>query len=149
MKQVPAEKIEKDLEKFYKFIEDYIPGERGKKLKAFYKTIEETLATSPASSRLSNHNCFPGGYIDHVIRVVEGALVMHKVWERFGQKPTYTTEELVFSAINHDLGKLGTNDRPFYKPNENHWQVEKQGMMFSFDAEHHMRIADRSLFALQ
>jgi hypothetical protein len=149
MTQVSAEKISQNLEKFYKFIEDYIPDDRGKKLKAFYKSIEETLATSPASSRLSHHNCFPGGYLDHVLRVIEGALIMHKVWERFGQKPSYTLEELVFSAINHDLGKLGTNDRPFYKPNDNQWQVEKQGIMYSFDAEQHMRIADRSLFTLQ
>jgi len=148
MKKLSAEQISQNLEKFYKFIDDYIPGERNIQLRHLYKFLEETLTLSPASSRLSGHNCFPGGYLDHVLRVVEGSLILHKVWDKFGQKPTYTLEELVFSAINHDLGKLGTNERPFYKPNENQWQVEKMGMMYSFDAEHHMRIADRSLYVL-
>lgn len=149
MKKLTPEQMHENLSKFYKLIEEHIPSERGKKLKAFYKSIEETLAFSPASSRLEHHNCFPGGYLDHVIRVVEGALVMNKVWDKFGQKKTYTDEELVFSAINHDLGKLGTNEKPFYVENDNQWEVEKRGIMYKYSYDHHMRVADRSLFALQ
>jgi len=149
MKKLSAEQMAQNLEKFYKLIDDHIPGERGKKLKAFYKTIEETLTLSPASSKLEHHNCFPGGYLDHVIRVVEGALVMNKVWDKFGQKKSYTNEELVFSAINHDLGKLGTNEKPFYVPNDDQWQVDKRGIMYKFNYDHHMRVADKSLFDLQ
>lgn len=149
MKNMSAEEISSNLEKFYTFIEDYIPGERGAKLKNFYQSIEETLIMSPASSRLEHHNCFPGGYLDHVVRVVSSALILHRVWDKFGQKSTYTLEELVFSAINHDLGKLGTNDKPFYIPNDNQWQIDKQGVMYKFNYDHHMRISDRSLFFLQ
>ena len=33
---------------------------------------------------------------------------MSAVWDRFGcDMTTFTHEELVFSAINHDLGKMG------------------------------------------
>jgi hypothetical protein len=75
---------------------------------------------------------------------------MDKVWERFGQKKDYTVEELVFSAINHDLGKLGTNEEPFYIPNDSSWHIEKQGAHFKYNGKiTHMRIADRSLFYLQ
>jgi len=149
MKKLAPEQMAINLDKFYKLIEEHIPGERGKKLKAFYKTIEETLTMSPASARLDSNNCFPGGYLDHVNRVVEGALVLNKVWDRFGQKQTYTVEELVFAAINHDLGKLGTNDSPFYAPNDNDWEVDKRGILYKYNYDHHMRISDRSLFALQ
>lgn len=148
MDKLTAQQMEQNLKKFYTLIKTHIPNERGKKLEAFYKQIEETLVMSPASSRLENHNCFPGGYLDHVIRVVEAALVMNKVWDKFGQKNTYTIEELVFSAINHDLGKLGTNEKPFYVPNDNQWEVEKRGIMYKYNYDHHMRISDRSLFAL-
>lgn len=149
MKKLSAEQMAQNLEKFYKLIEDHIPGERGKKLTAFYKSIEETLTMSPASSKLEHHNCFPGGYLDHVLRVVEGALILNKVWDRFGQKKSYSSEELVFSAINHDLGKLGTNEQPFYVPNDDQWQVDKRGIMYKFNYDNHMRVADRSLFFLQ
>lgn len=149
MHKLTAEQMAQNLEKFYKLIDDYIPVTRAKALKSFYKTIEETLTLSPASSNIHHHNCFPGGYLDHVIRVVEAALVMNKVWDKFGQNKTYTVEELVFSAINHDLGKLGTNSKPFYSPNDNQWEMEKRGIMYKFNYDHHMRVADRSLYALQ
>lgn len=150
MKILSEEQIQENLQKFYELIEKYISSPRKEALIEFYKGIEITLATSPASSRLSNHNCFAGGYVDHVIRVTEGALILDKVWDRFQQKKDYTLEELVFCAINHDLGKLGTDDQPFYLPNDETWQIEKQGTMYKYNKSMvHMRIADRSLFALQ
>lgn len=149
MHKLTAEQMSQNLEKFYKLIDDYIPETRAKTLKSFYKQIEETLTLSPASCKLEHHNCFPGGYLDHVLRVTEAALVLNKVWDKFGQKKTYTQEELVFSALNHDLGKLGTNEKPFYAPNDDQWQIEKRGIMYKYNYDHHMRIADRSLYALQ
>lgn len=150
MKKLSPEQIVENLTKFYNLIDKYLPKERAERLKAFYKTIEETLSLSPASTRINNHNCFAGGYLDHVIRVTEAALVIEKVWDKFGQNKNYTTEELVFSAINHDLGKLGTNEEPYYLPNDSQWHIEKQGILYKYNFKiPHMRIADRSLFYLQ
>ena len=97
MKKLSAEQMAQNLEKFYNLIDAHIPVTRAKQLKDFYKKIEETLILSPASSNVNHHNCFPGGYLDHVIRVVEAALIVHKVWDKFGQKSTYTLGELVLS----------------------------------------------------
>jgi hypothetical protein len=150
MKKLSEEQILENLDKFYGYINKYVTSERKDALIEFYKDREVTLAISPASTKSSHHNCFPGGYVDHVNRVVEAALVMDKVWERFGQSKDYTIEELVFSAINHDLGKLGTNEEPFYIPNDSQWHIEKQGAHFKYNNKMtHMRIADRSLFYLQ
>jgi hypothetical protein len=150
MKKLTAEQIQENLEKFMGFIKKYISPERAHKLLEFYEKIEMNLATSPASSKISHHNCFAGGYVDHVNRVVEAALVMDKVWERFEQKKDYTTEELVFSAINHDLGKLGSDSEPMYIPNDSQWHIEKQGAYYKINPKLvHMRIADRSLYELQ
>lgn len=150
MKDLTAEQLSENLEKFYSLINKYISGNRKDRLLEMYKDIEEVLVTSPASTKISYHNAFIGGYVDHVIRVVESALVLDKVWDRFGQNKNYTIEELVFSAINHDLGKLGTNEKPVYLPNQSQWHKENQGLMFIYNPEvPHMRIADRSLFVLQ
>jgi len=149
--KISEEQLQLNVEKLLGFIEKYIAEPRKQKLLAFYKTIDLNLATSPASTKASHHNCFIGGYVDHVIRVVEASLVMDKVWDRFGQKKDYTIEELVFSAINHDLGKLGeSNDQPFYIPNDSQWHIEKQGAHYKINPNlTHMRIADRSLYYLQ
>jgi len=150
MKKLTAEQIQENLDKFFGFIKKYISTERAEKLIKFYESIDLNLMTSPASSKISHHNCFPGGYLDHVNRVVEAALVTDKVWERFGQKKDYTIEELVFSAINHDLGKLGSDNEAMYVPNDSQWHVEKQGAHYKINNKlAHMRISDRSLFELQ
>ena len=150
MKGINPEQMAENLAKFYSMIDKYISGDRKDKLLEMYKDIEETLATSPASTKISHHNAFAGGYLDHVIRVTEAALVFEKVWDKFGQSKNYTTEELAFSALNHDLGKLGTNDEPVYIPNQSQWHRENQGLMFNYNpAITHMRIAERSLFVLQ
>jgi len=150
MKKVSAEEIQENIAKFFDYIDKYIPGDRGAKLYAFYEARQDTLATSPASTKVNHHNCFPGGYLDHVLRVTEAALVFDRVWTKFGQKQSYTLEELVFSALNHDLGKLGTDDQPFYVPNDSQWHIEKQGAYYKYNSNMtHMRIADRSLYYLQ
>jgi hypothetical protein len=150
MKKLSPEQMAENLAKFYSLIDKYISGDRKDKLLEMYKDIEETLATSPASTKISHHNAFAGGYLDHVIRVTESALVFEKVWDKFGQSKNYTTEELAFAALNHDLGKLGTNDEPVYIPNQSQWHRENQGLMFNYNpAIAHMRIAERSLFVLQ
>lgn len=150
MKDLSPEQMMENLNKFYSLINKYITGDRKDKLIDMYKSLEETLVTSPASTKISHHNAFAGGYLDHVLRVVEGALVFEKVWDKFGQNKNYTTEELAFAAINHDLGKLGTNEEPVYIPNQSQWHRENQGLMFNYNpAVVHMRIADRSLFVLQ
>jgi hypothetical protein len=150
MKKLSPEQMAENLAKFYSLIDKYISGDRKDKLLEMYKDIEETLATSPASTKISHHNAFAGGYLDHVIRVTEAALVFEKVWDKFGQSKNYTTEELAFSALNHDLGKLGTNNEPVYIPNQSQWHRENQGLMFNYNpAITHMRIAERSLFVLQ
>ena len=150
MNKLSAEQMMENLNKFYSLIDKYITGDRKDKLLDFYKGLEELLAMAPASTKLDHHNCFPGGYIDHVNRVVEAALVYEKVWDKFGQNKTYTTEELVFSAINHDLGKLGTVDNPVYIQNDSQWHIEKQGALYKYNPKvTHMRISDRSLFYLQ
>lgn len=150
MKQLSAEQIQQNLNRFYELINKYVTGDRKDKLIDFYNSLEEVLALAPASTKLDHHNCFPGGYVNHVVRVIEASLVFEKVWDKFGQKKNYTTEELVFSAINHDLGKLGTKEQPFYLPNDSQWHIEKQGALYKYNSNiTHMRISDRSLFYLQ
>jgi len=145
------EQIMENSEKFFGLIDKYLPdGERKTKLTQFYKDMELTLATAPGSSNVNYHNCFIGGYVEHVIRVVEMSLVLNNVWDKFGQEKTYTIEELVFAAINHDLGKLGTSDQPHYIPNTSDWHVKNQGKVYIANPkETYMDVPQRGLFRLQ
>jgi hypothetical protein len=145
-----AEQIQANLQKFYAIIEKYISEPRTTKLLALYQSQEDNLTFAPASSRASYHNSFPGGYVDHVNRVIEEALKVTKLWEDMGATINFTTEELVFSAINHDLGKLGRDGEPAYLPNDSEWHIKNQGANYKPNSTlPFIPIQDSSLFILQ
>lgn len=144
------EQLHGNLDLFYSNIQQYISEPRATKLLALYQSQEENLALAPASSRASYHNSFPGGYVDHVNRVVEAALKVSALWSEMGSLPSFTQEELVFSAINHDLGKLGRDGKPAYVPNDSEWHVKNQGANYKPNTElPFIPIQDSSLFILQ
>ena len=145
-----AEQIQENLERFYSNIEQHIAEPRRSQLLNLYKGQEELLALAPASSKASFHNSFAGGYVDHVNRVVKAALKMANLWAEMGAAPTFTNEELVFAAINHDLGKLGLDGKPRYIPNDSEWHVKNQGANYKPNAElPFLPVQDNSLFILQ
>ena len=133
------------------YIETYIQSPRKEALINMYESIADRVLTAPASSNTSRHNCWPGGYIDHVNRVVKCAIELWDTWDSLGaDTKNYTKEELVFSAINHDLGKLGVGNKPSYIPNDSEWHVKNQGQIYKTNSElPFFTVPDRSLFVLQ
>ena len=143
------EQIQSNWNHFLNTIRQYITGERGIKLLEFYQKHEERFVMMPASHRPQYHNCFPGGYIDHVNRVVDAALKIDAVWREFGMVDTYTTEELVFSAINHDLGKFGDEQNAAYIEQTDQWRRDKLNETYMFnDRLEYMTVPDRGLYLL-
>lgn len=146
-----AEQIQNNLKTFYKNIDTYVSEPRKSQLTELYKQQEDILAMAPASSKAAFHNSFPGGYVDHVNRVIMCAVELHNLWTLSGAKTnTYSLEELVFAAINHDLGKLGLDGKPRYIPNDSEWHVKNQGANYKPNAElPFLPVQDNSLFILQ
>ena len=149
--KLTAEQIQANWEKFLANIEEYIPGNRGEQLLNFYKRYEERIILMPAAHKKEYHGAFPGGYVAHVNRVVEGSLKLYDMWEEMGcDMTTFTKEELVFSAINHDLGKLGDKDHDAYVPQTDQWRKDKLGEDYMFNKQlAFCSVPDRGLFLLQ
>ena len=146
-----AEKIQSNWVEFTSNIEKYITGERKQKLLDFYSKYEERIILMPAAHKKEYHSAFPGGYVDHVNRVVKGALSMSSLWAEFGaDMNTFTQEELVFSAINHDLGKMGDENEDSYIPQTDKWRRDKLGEDYMFNKKvPFASVPDRGLFLLQ
>ncbi|MDA9268214.1 hypothetical protein N9P60_00450 [bacterium] len=149
--KLTAEKIQINWVEFMSNIDTYISSPRKEKLKSFYSKFEERISLMPASHKKEYHSAFPGGYVDHVNRVVKAALSMSAVWEGFGaDMSTFTTEELVFSAINHDLGKMGDSEHESYIPQTDKWRRDKLGEEYMHNkAIAFASVPDRGLFLLQ
>jgi hypothetical protein len=149
--QLTAEQIQSNWEKFIGYIEDYIQSPRKEKLIEFYKKFEDRIILMPAAHKKEYHNAFPGGYVDHVNRVITGALHLHTLWGKMGvDQTTYTIEELVFSALNHDLGKMGDEENDSYVPQTDEWRRNKLGEDYMFNTKiPFASVPDRGLFLLQ
>lgn len=136
---------------FMKIIERYMPDHRIEKLKHMYSQDElgQNLLISPASSRRDYHNAFEGGYIDHILNVCKNAMKIKKAWEEAGAEIDFTDEELMFIALHHDLGKLGTKEEPHYIPNQSQWHVKNQGKYYEFNPNlSYMSHTDRTFLLL-
>lgn len=145
-----AEQIQNNWEKHLRIVDTFITGDRKEKLKALYVSFADEMVMAPASGRPSFHNAFPGGYVDHVNRVVHCALKTKALWQEMGATIDFTDEELVFAALNHDLGKLGAEGKPYYLQQTDKWRQDKLGELYTHNSDlSYMLIQDRSLFTLQ
>lgn len=143
------ETIKNNWNEFLNIIDSYISSPRKEQLLDFYNKYEERFILMPAAHKVEYHNAYPGGYIAHVINVVNAALNIDKAWNIMGVKPTYTTEELMFSAINHDLGKFGDFNHEAVIPQTDEWRKNKLGELYQFNPQlSYMSVPDRSLWIL-
>ena len=148
--KLTAEQITENWEQFIGYIDEYISEPRASKLKEFYDTYAERIMLMPASHKKEYHNAFPGGYVEHVNRVIEAALQIEDIWVKMGAEKNYTTEELVFSAMNHDLGKMGDEENEAYIPQTDQWRKDKLGEDYTFNSKlEFMSTPDRGLFLLK
>ena len=149
--QLTAEQIQANWEEFLGNIETHIKSPRKEKLLEFYKKYEERVMLMPAAHKKEYHNAFPGGYVEHVNRVVAAAKEICAIWMKFGvDTSTFTNEELIFSAINHDLGKMGDEENESYIPQTDEWRKKNLGEMYKFNTNvSFASVPDRGLYMLQ
>ena len=141
-----AEELLENFNQFINKIETNIKGERAKQLIQLHTDHQERIMLMPASGNINYHNCFIGGYVDHVIRVIDCAIKTHEVWNDMGATINYTVEELVFAAICHDLGKIGTEQAEQYVHNPSDWHRKNQGKLYTNNPVNcFMTVPDRSL----
>lgn len=146
-----AEQISENWERLLNIIRDEFSEERSSSLLDFYTTYQDRLSLMPASHKKEYHNAFPGGYIDHVLRVIECSLKLNDLWVEMGvDDSSYTREELIFSALNHDLGKMGDEVNDAYISQTDEWRREKLGEDYTFNTQlPFASVPDRGLYLLQ
>ena len=146
-----AEQIQENWNELMCVIETNISSPRKEKLLEFYNQYSERLMLMPAAHKKEYHNAFPGGYVEHVLRVIRCAIKQSNLWGDEGaDMSTFTVEELIFSALNHDLGKMGDEEQDSYVPQTDNWRREKLGEDYMFNTKvSFASVPDRGLFLLQ
>lgn len=150
--ELSTETIKANFERFMDVI-NVILESRSENLVKMYAAYGESFVIAPASSYEHFHNAVEGGYVDHVLRVMDNAFIIHKLWKDAGiEVDNFTTEELTFAAIHHDLGKLGfegdLNRR--YITNTSSWHYDNMGRCYEINEQiPHLEVPDLALHMLQ
>ena len=151
--KLTAEQIVENWNELIKVIDDNFKGERKDRLKAMYLDLEDRMSMQPASSFDHYHNAFEGGYVDHVLRVIRCAKQVYSLWKSMGSECAgYTEEELIFVALNHDIGKMGFpgEGNEIYIPNDSEWHRKNQGKMYKINPNNDFSLVnDLSIYLLQ
>ena len=138
------EQIEQNWVKFLTMCK-HVGANRVDAVTEMCETLGERLALAPASSRLEHHNAFPGGLVDHSIRVLVNARAISKALNI-----DLPLESLVTCALFHDLGKVGSESEDTYVPQDSFWHREKLGEMYKMNKKlQYMTVPHRSLYLLQ
>jgi hypothetical protein len=153
MKEYTESDLQKLYDKFMALVEKTFTGERLDKLRKLYseEAYGVRLVMAPASAKAHFHNAYVGGYIDHIMNVYKAAVGTKKLWEAMGATIDFTDEEMIFSALHHDLGKLGDLEQgEYYLPQTSDWHQKNRGELYKFNANlQYMDVTDRALYILQ
>lgn len=144
-----VDQIKENWDRLIQFISTAFDGDRKDNLLKMYNELDQRVAEAPASGKIFFHSAFPGGYLHHVLKVIELAPKYSDLWISSGGEKNYSDEELIFVALNHDLGKLGSLTDAYFMPTYENWKV-KRGIRYEGNpAVEYMKTADNSLYFLQ
>ena len=142
--------IKSNFDKLNKMVEDTFEGDNLQNIKNLFNHFEDRMIEAPASGRPNYHNCFPGGWIDHTLRVIETSLKMREHFIELGVEETSTENDVVLAAVFHDLGKLGDLNHPYYKYQTDEWRRNKLQEWYTYNPDmENMSVTDRALWLLQ
>src|SRR3990167_6080466 len=147
MKLTP-EQIVENWEKVIKIIHGEIALDKRENLLKLYHHFQDRMLYAPASGKDFYHGAYPGGYLKHVIGVHQIALDLDGVIRKYSTQVDYTLEELVFTAINHDLGKIGDLKEPYFVEHNERWRKERGELYIHNPNIENMQVPHRSLWLL-
>ena len=149
MKKLNEIQLKENWDKLISLVTDNFSGDRQTKLLEMYKHFEERMMFAPASGTAHFHNCFIGGYVEHVLHITKISRRLFEMYKEFGAHIDYTEEEVIFAAMHHDLGKVGDLENDYYVPNDSKWHIENQGKYYKRGKElNYMTVTDRAIYLL-
>lgn len=143
LESLSAEEIETNYNKFRQLCS--MLGDRSEAALHLVDSLGERLALCPASGRRDYHNAFPGGLVEHSLRVLGNAkrLTTAYGWE-------LPKASLIIGSLFHDLGKVGSPTEDYYIPQTDSWRVTNLGEVYLHNNKiEYMTVPERGVFLCQ
>lgn len=141
------EEIEQNWKRFYSLCEKL--GDRSPSVLKMLDELDERLCLCPASAKVDYHGAFPGGLVDHSLRVLNNLVTLNK---GYGWK--LPKDGMIISALFHDIGKIGMpgrgSENDFYIEQTDSWRRDKMGEVYKYNNDiPYLGTPDRSVFIMQ
>ena len=150
MKELTVQQIEHNWKKLRDIIQNTFDDDRLINLNKMYDYFEDRMCMAPASGKEHYHYAHVGGYVEHVLHIIDYSQQIKGTWEKNGATINFTDEELIFAALHHDLGKVGDLEHDYYIPQDSNWHRKNQGSLFKHNPKiEFMTVTDRALWLLQ
>ena len=144
------EQVKENWDKLNDLVMTNFDKEQTNNIRLMFDHFEDRMIEAPASGRPNYHNCFPGGWIDHTLRVIETSLKTMELFNGLGVDVTSKKEDVILAAMFHDLGKLGDLNDPYYKVQTDDWRRKKLNEFYTHNNDmENLSVTDRALWLLQ
>jgi len=108
-------------------------------------TLGERIVMCPASSRTDQHNCEPGGLVQHSL---DTTVTMRTLNESLGFNLPVVS--ILRVGLLHDLGKVGDLENDYFVEQDSDWHREKLGQNYKYNEDlQKMSVSHRTLCLLQ
>ncbi len=145
-----AEQIQKRYKELNDIVQKNFDKEQSNNIRLLFQHFENRIIEAPASGRPNYHNCFPGGWLDHTLRVIESSLKMKEHFISLGVDVTANDGDIILAAMFHDLGKLGDLSEPYYRIQTDDWRRKKLNEFYTHNNDmENLSVTDRALWLLQ
>ena len=82
MRKLSAEQIQDNWQELIDIINKYISDDRKESLLIMYDYFKDRMMFAPASGREHFHNPMPGGYVEHILHVINNSLEIKHLWKK-------------------------------------------------------------------
>ena len=90
MRKLTAQEIQDNWKKLMGTIEGFIDDDRKENLLKMYDYFQDRMMLAPASAKGHFHNAMPGGYVEHILHIVQFSIEMKRLWEKNGAMINFT-----------------------------------------------------------
>jgi putative nucleotidyltransferase with HDIG domain len=109
------------------------------------ESLGERLVMCPSSSKEDQYGAYPGGMIEHSLKVCATMRTLNK-----SLGFNIPVESILKVGLLHDIGKLGDLNNDYFVEQDSSWHREKLGQFYKFNEKlNKMSVSHRSLWLLQ
>jgi len=125
-----SQKIDKNYEKLQE-LSCKIGNEKTREaVQKLLNDIKQRFAYAPSSTKIEFAGAYPGGLVQTSMLVLRSLIQMNDALQA-----NIPLDDMIITGIFFNIGKIGTEDKEYYLPQESEWHRVNLGQMYKINTE--------------